>query len=292
MTRKTNDNIGHFGRSALGRKQEYNEYILDLENLSLPDYEPKSGSLNTKFLSLKPKTDLLTKENLASAYQILAALKLDDHTYTHLSSRPKGEDYYYIYPFGLCFDEVTKDNLIKVNLDGHVIEGNEVQYNKTGYVIHGNIYRARPDITSIFHLHTHAMVAVSAMKEGLMPISQWALHFYDRLSYHKYDSLALEEYRQGHDIVQDLKNNYVMLMRNHGAVMCGRTIQEAMFYTYHLEQACKAQIMMLGANQSLVIPSKETCKKAVQDLLSFEPDLGKRDWDAWLRKLKNKPRKM
>ena len=77
-------------------------------------------------------------------------------------------------------------------------------------------------------------------------------------------------------------------MCNHGAVMCGRTIQEAMFYTHHLERACIAQIMMLSTNRPLVIPPKDVCKKAVTDLLNFEENLGNRDWQAWLRKLKNK----
>ena len=75
-------------------------------------------------------------------------------------------------------------------------------------------------------------------------------------------------------------------MRNHGAMICGRTIQEAMFYTHHLQQACLAQIMMLSTNQPLIIPPKETCEKTVIDLLNFEENLGNRDWQAWTRKLK------
>jgi len=134
---------------------------------------------------------LETKFNLASAYQILAILGFDDHTYTHLSARPKGADYYYIYPFGLRFEEVTSDNLLQVSLDGTIIKGNEYSYNETGYVTHGNIYKERSDILSIFHLHTPAIVAVSSMRVGLMPISQWALHFYQKLSYHEYNSLIL-----------------------------------------------------------------------------------------------------
>lgn len=115
---------------------------------------------------------LETKFNLASAYQILAILGLDDHTYTHISARSKGADFYYIYPFGLRFEEVTSDNLLQVSLDGTVLEGSEYSYNETGYVTHGNIYKKRSDILSIFHLHTPATVAVSSMRVGLMAISQ------------------------------------------------------------------------------------------------------------------------
>ena len=169
------------------------------------------------------------KKNLASAYQIIAMLGLDDHTYTHLTARPKGADYYYIYPFGLRFEEVNSDNLLQVSLNGEILQGSEYSYNKTGYVIHGNIYKKRTDILSIFHLHTPSMVAVSAMQKGLLPISQWALHFYQKLSYHEYNSLLLEHDQTG-QMLQDLGQNYVMFLRNHGVIACGQSIHEAMFY--------------------------------------------------------------
>ncbi|AAU03951.1 class II aldolase/adducin family protein [Rickettsia typhi] len=223
------------------------------------------------------------KYNLAAAYRIMAYLSLDDHTYTHLSARSKNADFYYIYPFGLRFEEVTTENLLKVSLDGKILEGEEYQYNKTGYFIHGSIYKARPDVFAIFHYHTPASIAVSSLKCGLLPISQWALHFYDRISYHDYNSLVLDA-GQSAKFVNDLKQNYVMLLRNHGAIICGKTIHEAMFYTYHLEQACKTQCLLNSTiQQELIIPSVEICKKTVKDLLSFEEDLGKRDWEAWLR---------
>ncbi|QQV75144.1 Decarboxylase NovR [Rickettsia tillamookensis] len=227
------------------------------------------------------------KYNLAAAYQIMAYLSLDDHTYTHLSARPKNADFYYIYPFGLRFEEVTTENLLKVSLDGKILEGEEYQYNKTGYFIHGSIYKARPDISAIFHYHTPASIAVSALKCGLLLFSQWALHFYDRISYYDYNSLVLDANKQSTRLVNDLKQNYVMLLRNHGAITCGKTIHEAMFYTYHLEQACKTQILLNSIKeQELITPSVEICKQTVKDLLSFEEDLGKRDWEAWLRLVK------
>ncbi len=126
------------------------------------------------------------KQDLASAYKILAFLGLDDHTYTHLSSRSSDGQSYYIYPFGLRFEEVTADNLMRIRLDGTVHEGLEYQYNKTGYIIHGAIYSKRRDINSIFHIHCPYTIAVSSCKAGLLPISQFALHFYEKISYHDY----------------------------------------------------------------------------------------------------------
>ena len=231
------------------------------------------------------QTNVQIKKKLALAYQIAAHLKLDDHTYTHLSARAVEQDQFYILPFGLRFEEITPDNLIKVSQKGDVIEGSEFQYNRTGFMIHGPIYQARPDIKAVFHVHTPEIVAVSICDQGLMPISQWALHFYDRLSYHDYDSLVEHE-EQAQKLTQDLGDHFSMLLRNHGSITCGRTIEEAMFYTYHLQQASKAQCLAFGSNQMLRIPSTAMCTKAVKALLSFEKNLGERDWKAWERCLK------
>jgi len=227
------------------------------------------------------------KEDLALAYRILSYLNLDDHTYTHLSAR--SDNGFYIYPFGLLFSQVTADNLLEVTLDGKVIHGSEYQYNKTGYIIHGEIYKQRPDINAVFHLHTPEMVAVSSYKNGLIASSQWALHFYEKIAYHDYDSLALNA-NQGKKIADDLKDYFIMLMRNHGSVTCGCTIAEAMFYTYHLQQACKTQILTLSMTQNIddiIMPSEKTCRNSVKDLLSFEKNLGQRDWNAWIKLLES-----
>ncbi len=225
------------------------------------------------------------REELAKAYQILAMFGWDDSTYTHLSRRLPNSDSFLIYPFGYLFEEVTPECLLEVTFDGRVLSGSELEYNQTGYVIHGNIYQARTDVQVIFHCHTPSQVAVSAMEDGLLPLSQWALHFYNRVSYHNYQSLALSHAVHGPELVNDLGDNWVMLMRNHGSLMCGRTIQEALFYTYHLEQACQTQCMMLQSQQKIIQPSAEVCQQSVNDLLSFEKDLGRRDWLAYCRQL-------
>jgi ribulose-5-phosphate 4-epimerase/fuculose-1-phosphate aldolase len=244
--------------------------------------------MQSKINTLNLNTEQALKNDLALAYQILAHLKYDDHTYTHLSARQMQDDHaFFIYPFGLRFEEVDASDLMKVSLNGQIIEGQEYQYNKTGYILHGAIYKQRPDIKAIFHLHTPEIVAVSSLAEGLLPINQWALHFYDQMAYHTYDSLALDE-SQGKRLLDDLGQGYVMLLRNHGLIACGKTIHEAMFYCYHLQKACEAQCYTLAMGREYIVPETEICKKAVHDLLSFEQDLGKRDWEAWKRLIAKK----
>lgn len=227
--------------------------------------------------------DTIIKEDLAYAYRFFARLGMDDLTYTHISARSGSSDSYFIYPFGLLYEEVTPKKLLNVDFEGNILEGSEFQYNRTGYIIHGNIYVSRPDIKAIFHYHTPASVAVSAMKSGLMPISQWALHFYNQVAYLPYDSLALDYVLQGNGLLEALGDKKVMLMENHGALTCGATIQEAFFYAYHLEKACQTQCLALQSGQELILPSEEICKRANRDLLGFEKDLGRRDWEALRR---------
>jgi len=230
--------------------------------------------------------DRTLKENLATAYKILSYLKMDDLTYTHISTRSSKGDSFYIYPFGMLFSEVESSCLLEVDFSGKILEGEEYQYNKTGYIIHSIIYKNRPDINAIFHLHTIPSVAVSCMKGGLLPISQFALHFYGQVRYHNYNSLVLTE-DSGKQIVNDLEGKYIMFLQNHGTLTCGKTIYEAMYYTNHLEKACRVQIAALSAGkENLIFPSSEICKKSNSDLLSFEEDLGMRDWLALKRTIK------
>jgi ribulose-5-phosphate 4-epimerase/fuculose-1-phosphate aldolase len=226
------------------------------------------------------------REELACAYYAFAKLKMDDQTYTHLSARAPDNDSYYIYPLGLLFEEVTPENLIEVSFDGEILNGAEQSYNKTGYVIHGSIYRQRPDINAIFHLHTIAGVAVAAMQFGLLPISQFAYHFYNRIAYHAYDSLTLDLNQQGSRLAQDLGTHKAMILHNHGTLTCGKTIHEAFFYASFLEKACQVQVAALAAGRDhLVIPDPNLCEQAYHDLTDFEEDIGKRDFEALKRTL-------
>jgi ribulose-5-phosphate 4-epimerase/fuculose-1-phosphate aldolase len=230
-------------------------------------------------------TEQHLRENLAAAYRLIAYFGYDDLTFSHLSARVPGKEAFFIQPFGLLFEEVTASSLLTVDFDGNVLEGKEYQYNRTGYVIHGSIYKNRPDLNAVFHLHTVSGIAVSAMPEGLLPISQWALHFYGNVAYHNYNSLALDTAEHEDPLAKDLGNKKVMFLRNHGTLICGETIHEAFIFTNHLENACKTQVAAMASQQKLIMPDAATCEKTVKDLINFEKDIGQRDWQALLRLL-------
>lgn len=243
-----------------------------------------------------PSTEeIALKKDLAFAHRVLAHLRLDDHTYTHLSARIPHEeqDGFWMSRFGYTFAEVTTDHLTYILLND-IFNHTELKHtllsetqspliNTTGPMIHGAVYRARPDVKVIFHLHTPAMVAISNMKNGLLPLSQWALQFYDHISYHDYSALALEP-SCGDAIAKDLGQSKVLMLRHHGVILCGNTIQEVLYYAYHLERACQTQCLMASHHASLCeIPDHVLCIKARDQLLSFEDNIGNRDWHAWIR---------
>jgi ribulose-5-phosphate 4-epimerase/fuculose-1-phosphate aldolase len=227
----------------------------------------------------------IIKQELAAAYRILHRYGMADLTYTHLSARSLQGNSFFIYPLGLFFSEVNADNLLEVSLDGEILAGYEAQCNITGQLIHSSIYKARADINSIFHLHTIACTAVSAMQCGLLPLSQFSLHFFENIAYHHYNSLVLDAGVQCQELVADLKHHMTMLMCNHGSITCGKTIHEAMFYTMMLENACKVQIAC--KDHQTISVSPQVARKARNDMRAFEEDLGKRDFLALIRELKS-----
>ncbi len=228
----------------------------------------------------------MIQQNLIKAHKIVAKLKMDDLTYTHLSSICEGRDEFFLSPFGIQFKDVECMDLLQFKLNGELILKKNLfglkpkvpPFNKTGFAIHSSIYKARGDINSVIHLHTKETIAVSVSKEGLLPVSQHALHFYERVSYHSYDSLILEPQAEADLLIKDLAQNNVMLLRNHGFVTAGKTIWEALFYAYHLQKACEVQVLL---KDDYILPKHETCVKAKNDLLSFEKDLGRRDFESY-----------
>lgn len=224
------------------------------------------------------------KQALVFAHRLFAEMGWDDLTYTHLSARHPTQPSYFIMPFGLLFEEVTVDNLLEIDFDGRILNHPDKTYNPTGHVIHGSVYQSRPDVNAVFHAHTPDNIAVASMEAGLLPLSQWALLFYERWRFHAYDALSLKQEAEGAKLVQDLGQATLLLMRNHGSLIVGQTIAEAWYYQYHFEMACRTQCQSLALQQTLVMPDEACCRKSVEQLHAFEQQNGMRDWTALKRK--------
>jgi ribulose-5-phosphate 4-epimerase/fuculose-1-phosphate aldolase len=229
--------------------------------------------------------DQSIRVDLACAFRLFAMLGSDDLSYTHISARSSGsKEEYFINPFGVLFEEIRSLDLLRVHLNGDVLEKSKKHHNPTGHVIHRAIYGARPDVNCIIHLHTPAGIAVSIMKDGLLPLTQFSLLFYEKTGYHAYEGLAIKE-QEGKKIAKDLAQNNVLFLRSHGTLVVGKTIHEAVFYMHYLEKACQTQVKLLSMGKETVALSHKKCQKARDQMLNFENDLGRRDWDALVRKL-------
>lgn len=224
--------------------------------------------------------------DLAAAYRLCALFGWDDLIYTHLSARVPGPEHHFLVnPLGLAFDEITASSLVKIDLDGNVIGDSVHQPNAAGFVIHGAIHQAREDAVSIVHLHTEAGMALSMLKEGLLPLSQHALRFYGRLGYHAYEGIALNT-GERERIVQALGTHNALIFRNHGTLTVGSSVGKAFVEMFYLEKAARAQMMALACGREVVVPPTPTCELTAQQWSNdFNAHPDSREWPSLLRKL-------
>ena len=181
--------------------------------------------------------------DLAAAYRLVALYGWDDLIFTHISARvPGAEHHFLLNPYGMMFDEVTASNLVKIDLDGKKVMESNYFINPAGFTIHSAVHAARADARCVMHLHTDYGIAVSAQKDGLLPISQQAMFPLASLAYHDYEGLALNEDEKPR-LVSDLGNKSYLILRNHGLLTIGQTVADAFLSMYLLESACRIQIL-------------------------------------------------
>lgn len=203
------------------------------------------------------KNEKLLRCKLAAAYRLVEGHGWTQSIYNHISVRVSQDtEHFLINPFGMLYNEITASSLVKVDMQGSVVEAGTTNFgvNVAGFMLHAAIHSARPDLKCILHLHTPNIVAVSTMKQGLLYLSQESCLIGD-VSYHNYQGLLVEK-DEWESLARDLGvHNKVMLLRNHGAICCGETIEEAFYYAYHLVLACDAQLKMapLGLDNLIII---------------------------------------
>jgi len=215
-------------------------------------------SVSTSVTSLRQRVSAEEWEarvTLAACYRLVAHYGWDDLIATHISLRVPGpEEHFLLNPFGMMFGEMTASSLVKVDLAGNLVSETSYKINKAGYVIHSAIHEHRPDIHCVFHTHTTAGMAVSAQREGLLPLSQTSLIALSSVSYHDYEGIALDPDEKAR-LVADLGGEWTMILRNHGLLATGVSAPDAFYRLYFLERACAMQVAALTGGQSLTTPA-------------------------------------
>jgi ribulose-5-phosphate 4-epimerase/fuculose-1-phosphate aldolase len=193
--------------------------------------------------------------DLAACYRLVALFGWDDLVFTHISARvpsaPGQPEAFLINPYGMLFEEITASSLVKVDAHGEKLAPTDWPVNPAGFVIHSAVHAARHDAQCVLHVHTNAGVAVSAQKEGLLPISQIATIALASLGYHDYEGIALRDDEKPR-LVRDLGQNVALVLRNHGLLTVGSSIADAFLAMYALQRACEVQIMAQAGGGPLV----------------------------------------
>src|ERR1051325_9603571 len=191
--------------------------------------------------------------NLAACYRLVAKYGMTDLIYNHIPAPVRGPEHpILITAYGMLYEEVTASSLIKVDLAGNVIDKAEHPYsvNAAGYIIHSAVHEAREDAQCVIHTHTAAGIAVSALEEGLLPLSQTAMRFHGHVAYHDYEGPAFNRGEKGR-LVKHLGDKNAMILRNHGLLVCAPSIPQAFNLIYRLEQACRIQVQILSCHRPL-----------------------------------------
>jgi ribulose-5-phosphate 4-epimerase/fuculose-1-phosphate aldolase len=194
--------------------------------------------------------------DLAALYRLAALHGWDDLIFTHISARVPGPEHHFlINPYGMLFEEITASSLVKVDRAGDRVQAGEHDVNPAGFIIHSAVHEAREDAQFVMHLHTVAGVAVSAQREGLLPISQHSLFPLASLSYHDYEGVALNPDEKAR-LVADLGATSLMMLRNHGLLTLGRSAADAFLKMFMLQRACEIQIAaQAGGGELIRIPA-------------------------------------
>ncbi|XP_056658317.1 alpha-adducin isoform X9 [Monodelphis domestica] len=295
------------------------QQIADFMTTNVPNVYPAApqggmAALNMSLGMVTPVNDLrgsdsiaydkgekLLRCKLAAFYRLADLFGWSQLIYNHITARVNSEqEHFLIVPFGLLYSEVTASSLVKINLQGDVIDrgSTNLGVNQAGFTLHSAIYAARPDIKCIVHIHTPAGAAVSAMKCGLLPISPEALSL-GEVAYHDYHGILVDDEEK----VLIQKNlgpkSKVLILRNHGLVSVGETVEEAFYYIHNLVVACEIQVRTLASaggpdNLVLLDPGKYKAKSRspespVGEGTGSHPkwQIGEQEFEALMRMLDN-----
>jgi ribulose-5-phosphate 4-epimerase/fuculose-1-phosphate aldolase len=254
-----------------------------------PRTEEKAMTLQQSPTSVRDRVTLEEWEQrvaLAAAYRLVAHFGWDDLIFTHLSARVPGKDHHFlINPYGMTFDEITASNLVKVDVEGHKVMNSPYEINPAGFTIHSAIHAAREDAHCVLHVHSVNGTAVSAQKDGVLPISQQSIFVLSSLAYHDYEGVALREDEKPR-LVRDLGDKSFFMLRNHGLITVAKTVADAFLLLYTFESACMIQLRAQAGGRQLIPIDPCIIATAQQQATTVTGAAGGAlAWPALLRKL-------
>jgi ribulose-5-phosphate 4-epimerase/fuculose-1-phosphate aldolase len=221
---------------------------------------------------------------LAAAYRLFAHLGWHELIYNHLTVRVPGTPHFLINPFGLMYREAAAGNLVKIDLEGRKVEPSPWAVNPAGFVVHSAVHAARADAHCVIHTHTTAGQVVSCQEGGLLALSFNSMFYAGRIAYHDFEGITLDG-EECQRLAADLGDRNVMILRNHGLLVCGPSIGDAFADHYMLQRACEVQVAAQATGVPLVRPRREIAEHAAAqyDRTARKGDQNTLLWEAMLR---------
>lgn len=227
-----------------------------------------------------------TRQQLAACYRVFDHLGWSESIYNHISVRVPGEDgAFLINPYGLLYSEVRASNLVKIDIDGNVLDGSARPVNKAGFTQHSHFHRHLDWAHAICHTHTTETMAVCSLEGGIAPINFYACNLIGKVAYHDFEGITVRP-EEGDRLLRDLGNKRILMLKNHGPVILGRTIPEIFLTHWLLQRACEIQLATLSAGKPVVVSDDVLAvhQRDVSQVL-LPGGLGQADFDAWVRRI-------
>jgi ribulose-5-phosphate 4-epimerase/fuculose-1-phosphate aldolase len=230
-------------------------------------------------------TEERLREELAACYRIFDMLGWTELIFNHITVRIPGTSHFLINPYGLLYDEVTPENLVRIDAEGNIAGNSAWPVNPAGFLIHSAIHAAREDAHCVIHTHTTAGLAVASSKSGITLTNFYAALLHGRVGYHDFEGITTEK-DEAPRLLAALGENDLLVLRNHGLLACGPNIPSAFYNIWRLERACQIQVAASGLGE-LILLDEAIGIKAARQTREFDPE-GRQDeriFDALRRKV-------
>ena len=231
------------------------------------------------------KTERELRIQLAACYRIFDYMGWSEMIFNHITVKIPGDEHHFlINPYGLHYSEVTASNLVKVDIDGNIVEETDYAVNPAGIVIHTAIHAARPDIHCITHTHTNAGMAVACSAEGLRNDNFYSALLHNRVAYHDFEGITVMDDEKPR-LIANLGDKGLLILRYHGLLACGRTIPEAFMNLWSLERSCEIQVACDSTGRK-IIPVRDEVLERSEQLMTMQTmgnPAGELEFDAFVR---------
>ncbi len=217
------------------------------------------------------------RQQLAACYRIFALLGWTEMIYNHITLRlpasvGSGEKQFLINPFGLHYSEVTASNLVKIDLQGKVLDGSPHPVNPAGFTVHGAIHAGIDGAHCIMHTHTTAGVAVACQQSGLAQNNFYSAQLHDMVAYHDFEGITIHA-EEAPRLLRSIGSRPAVILRNHGLLAWGATLPQTFAILWTLQRACEIQLATLSMGPAIPVP-EAIAGRCTHDALQFNPNHG------------------